>query len=148
MNNDGVKLSCAKNGSVMKLVLTSDDKQALIARYWSLYNNNATGSKELDWINETHAPYCAFVWTNRQRLKRGLKSALDMKHGAASYDRPEDEEAMEKFLEEKAEEWISSIEKEDYHRFQKNHMKVHDYSPKSKTNIEKMENQYHGTPIS
>ena len=68
-----------------------------------------------------------------------------MKYGAASYDSLEEEEAMEKLLEKKAEEWISSIEKEDYHRFQKNHIKVHDYSPKSQTNVEKIEQEYHGT---
>tara|TARA_Y100000310_G_C20665923_1_gene807469 strand:- start:1012 stop:1458 length:447 start_codon:yes stop_codon:yes gene_type:complete len=119
MNNDGVKLSCAKNGTVMKLVLTSLDKEALEQRHWSLYNNNATGSKELEWINDNDdsQPYSAFVWTNRKRLRAGLRNALDLKHGAAEYDSPEDEEEMDKFLDQKTDEWISNIEKEDYIRF-------------------------------
>ena len=93
---DEVKLTCAKNGSVMKLVLTSWDKTALLRRYWSLYNNNATGSTSLNWVNKNDdsAPYCASVWTNPRRLKKGLRNALDLKYGKTDYESKEEEELL------------------------------------------------------
>ena len=118
--NDGVKLTCAKNGTVMKLFLTSENKTSLIRRYWSLYNNNATGSKSLEWINNddgSSEPYCASVWTNRKRLRRGLRNALDLKHGKVDYESEKEEESINKKIDTKLEEWINSIGKEEYIRF-------------------------------
>lgn len=114
-----VKLSCAKNGSVMKLVLTSWDKTALIQRYWSLYNNNATGSTSLFWINKSDAshPFCASVWTNPKRLRNGLHNALDLKYGKDKYENETEQEETETLIEKKLNSWISSIKKEEYIRF-------------------------------
>ena len=117
--DDKVKLSCAKNGSVMKLVLTSQDKTALIHRYWSLYNNNATGSTSLNWINkaDNSQPYCASVWTNSKRLREGLRNALELKYGEDEYSSLEEQESTEALIETKLDEWIKSIKKEEYIRF-------------------------------
>lgn len=130
--NDGVKLTCAKNGSVMKLVLTSRDKTALVRRYWSLYNNNATGSSSLNWINKNDdsSPYCASVWTNPKRLKKGLRNALDLKYGKADYESKEEEELINKKIDTELEIWIDSIGKEQYMKFTADTYERH--TPKSK----------------
>ena len=63
-----------KEGTNWAVGIVGDTKREVERRYFYFWNNKATDG-ELFWLKDEAAPFVAYFWTDKDRLKESLKNA-------------------------------------------------------------------------
>ncbi|MCP4922805.1 MAG: hypothetical protein GY915_02060, partial [bacterium] len=68
------KVIVQKEGTNWAIGIVGDTKREVERRYFYFWNNKATDG-ELFWLKDEAAPFVAYFWTDKDRLKESLKNA-------------------------------------------------------------------------